>query len=274
MSNEAVLGDEAKCSVCFSWMLGSILGCNEGHCVCEACFCELPAPKSCPSCRKAFLDPPSRQRALEGIISRRDFPCEHSCGMVGKPAEILRHLPLCVNAPVRCIFPECPNLLEPRKMAEHLRSHVFFRTLFATRTENNMYEAALSPDRKPCLELSFFDLNDIVLVYFIMFGSEDDDGVIISVKFHRETVPALLHIRACHLKQERNFALTFGSEDGECMTVTRRTESIRDHGEISPGLRCTGQLSQGFVLLEEQAKALASCDDSGEPFLRLHARFH
>ena len=67
-ASAALLGGAVDCGICAGRMLGRILSCKEGHCVCEECHEMLPQPKKCPQCRVAF--PPSRNRALEAVVER------------------------------------------------------------------------------------------------------------------------------------------------------------------------------------------------------------
>jgi len=118
-------GETINCTVCLGRMLGNILGCNEGHCICDTCYEALPLPKRCGTCRARFSMPPARQRALEEIVARFKLPCEHGCGFVGRAATLLEHQPLCVRAPVACPDLGCSRLVQADQLALHfLDSHL------------------------------------------------------------------------------------------------------------------------------------------------------
>lgn len=118
-------GETINCTVCLGRMLGKILGCNEGHCICDTCFEALPVPKRCGTCRARFSIPPSRQRALEEILSRFNLPCEHGCGFLGQAPALMEHQPLCLRAPVACPDLGCNRLIQADQLAQHfLDSHL------------------------------------------------------------------------------------------------------------------------------------------------------
>jgi len=112
-------GETINCTVCLGRMLGIILGCNEGHCICDVCFEALPLPKRCGTCRARFSMPPARQRALEEIVARFELPCEHGCGFVGRASTLHEHQPVCLRAPITCPDLGCSRLVQTCQLAQH-----------------------------------------------------------------------------------------------------------------------------------------------------------
>lgn len=209
----AFLGDTIECGVCTGRMFGRILSCREGHCVCEECHQQLSNPKKCPQCRVPF--PPARNRALETIVEKCTFACEHGCGTVAQPPALLTHQSQCELAPVVCPISPCEAKLSPIAFVQHLQSAHPDRIFWADQSGsvfkkesifNNLIWRELPSDS----------------VYAIKGSGQSVD----CVHSRARRTGDFLHIRLFHFGQERQYRRTLGVPGGPLLTLSAKTEPI------------------------------------------------
>jgi len=247
----AFLGDTIECGVCACRMLGHIISCKEGHCVCQGCYEKLLRPKRCPQCRVPFSR--CRNRALEAVVEKCSFACEHGCGLMAKPAELLEHQSLCEKAPVPCPEIDCSAQMPPSKLIRHIQDEHGDEAIWWTTKQGKKFVSSsmgleVGPDH--WYEIFGFDSCD---------GQGKDGAFMYAARVEGHKSVHLWHIRVFHFAQERAYEMTLGRVDGCQISFTDKTESIRGYASMKSanGNEERG-FDKGFVILEPKLKTLAT----------------
>ena len=108
-----------QCSICFETMSGSIMGCPEGHNVCDECHAKW---QSCALCRNQIS---VRNRQMEGFRDGLSVAC--ACTQILATKDLFSHLTTCAMQPMRCPLhtgtnAACLNLTRAN-IEHHIQKH-------------------------------------------------------------------------------------------------------------------------------------------------------
>jgi len=243
----AIMEESIQCQVCAERMLGHIISCTAGHSVCTDCHGKLAQPKRCPQCRVPF--PASRNRTLEDVVSKFTFACEHGCGKVAQPAELLAHQFQCDRAPIEC--PKCGQSIQPADLKHHLDS----------------VHLSSEEDRDIALTEKVgakFKTNTMILLAGNVSTFEEIEHIFLfdgPVKQSAYIKAILLdcgawHFRVFHVMKELKFTMSFGKNSDA--SFMGKTESLRCLKGWNPHHTSKRSRHTGVLVFKDMLSAL--CD--------------
>ena len=247
--------------------------------MCNECLEKLETPNICGVCRTQ-MPRPTRNRSLEDIVARCEFPCAHGCGEVALPSALLVHQANCNVRPVRCPFGRGCAAVCPQQMFQHTELHVSgtarihnsktigaFKVTKPARSKSLKSRVLLSPrPASPTFKMHHFDGDG--LCYRVRM-SDDQDGLSVDIKFPKQDgrSAAFAHVRVFHFVKEHVFTLRIGSPMGARMTLSGMSEPLSNGGYMDDGF--TNE-DRGIVLFRKRAAALSSPAVDGSSAIQLH----
>jgi len=246
-----------ECIVCMGRLLQRIFSCPEGHSMCEECHKKLPRPHRCPQCRVAFQA--MRNRALEAVVERCSFSCEHGCGMKARPAALLQHQSQCLMAPTTCPWDLCNERMQPTQLLKHIEEKHLRHNgegddcsvlVDTAEKRGNKFVASSDMAMMVCPE-------DYAYQMCILFGKDAKDGAYVKAAKRAR----IWHVRVFHIGSEHKFTMTFGEQGGRQASFADRTEPIRSYGDWDPDSPTRTGRGNGFIVAHEKMEGLAAQED-------------
>lgn len=209
-----LLCDVLRCAVCMERMFKNIATCSEGHSMCVECHERLTVPKICPTCRTELPRQVLRNRPLEMIIAKCEFPCQHSCGLVANPQKLLEHESACFEALLPCPFgitdDRCTKEVRRRDVIAHMREYHRGNHIIASQMTDR-HTARLSPSK---LNFETSDFTKYASVTYVVQLDGEHDAVIVKLQLvePREGRKEFLQVHMFHVMKQRTWVLTIGNK--------------------------------------------------------------
>ena len=111
------------CPVCFNKFQSPIMGCSNGHAVCNSCI-RVGNMKKCPTCKVKKMD--CRQLGIEKIAKKLSWPCSNKdvgCPEMLKFEKLSNHEKICrYQKSICCPISACNSsiLMLPKDIEEHM----------------------------------------------------------------------------------------------------------------------------------------------------------